>query len=232
MDGRFRVQHAPEQDVLHPGVGLHVVGKQIVHGLVAAKFQTTLPRAVDGRLLGRDHEEVAQQVAVAGRQMLAFVGVEREAVEAEAIDQKVRGLPRVALAHEVSIQFPVDDRKFLAREHSGVLVQGAQRLKLEHGPSPCVRADAGRPGARWRRVARRHRPDCAQGVELVVLPPYSPELQPAQCLWPVLREAVANDQVEDLAVLDHVLGDRCNTLTDDPDTIRGRTLFYWWPALA
>ncbi len=71
-----------------------------------------------------------------------------------------------------------------------------------------------------------------EGIELVVLPPYSPELQPAECLWPLLREAVANDHIDDLASLDHVLGDRCNVLTDDPDTIRGRTLFHWWPAFA
>jgi|AGTN01.1.fsa_nt_gi hypothetical protein len=71
-----------------------------------------------------------------------------------------------------------------------------------------------------------------EGIELVVLPPYSPELQPAECLWPLLREAVANDHIEDLADLDQILGDRCNALTDDPDTIRGRTLFHWWPAFA
>ena len=71
-----------------------------------------------------------------------------------------------------------------------------------------------------------------EGIELVVLPPYSPELQPAECLWPLLREAVANDHIKDLAVLDQVLGDCCNGLTDDPDMIRGRTLFHWWPAFA
>jgi hypothetical protein len=46
----------------------------------------------------------------------------------------------------------------------------------------------------------------------------------------VLRDAVANDHVADLNVLDEALGDRCNALTDDPDTIRGHTLFHWWPA--
>ena len=31
-----------------------------------------------------------------------------------------------------------------------------------------------------------------QGIELFYLPPYTPELQPAERLWPLLREAVAN----------------------------------------
>ena len=30
------------------------------------------------------------------------------------------------------------------------------------------------------------------GIELVYLPPYTPELQPAERIWPLLRESVAN----------------------------------------
>jgi hypothetical protein len=30
------------------------------------------------------------------------------------------------------------------------------------------------------------------GIRLVYLPPHSPELQPAECLWPVLDEPLAN----------------------------------------
>ena len=36
------------------------------------------------------------------------------------------------------------------------------------------------------------------GIHLVFLPAYSPELQPAEHLWPVVHEAVANRRVEKL----------------------------------
>ena len=67
------------------------------------------------------------------------------------------------------------------------------------------------------------------GIELMVLPPYSPELQPAEHLWPLTDEALANDHFETLDDLDETLAERCRILADDPDQISANTLFSWWP---
>lgn len=67
------------------------------------------------------------------------------------------------------------------------------------------------------------------GVILVFLPPYTPQLQPAERLWPLANEAVANRSFPDLATLDNVLAERCRTLSANPKTIRTATLWHWWP---
>jgi len=61
------------------------------------------------------------------------------------------------------------------------------------------------------------------------LPPYSPELQPAERLWPLANEAVANRCFEDLAALSDALEPHCLALARQPEVIRGHTLFRWWP---
>lgn len=63
----------------------------------------------------------------------------------------------------------------------------------------------------------------------VFLPPYSPELQPAERLWPLANEAVANRCFDDLSALSEALEPRCLALARQPELIRGRTLFGWWP---
>lgn len=67
------------------------------------------------------------------------------------------------------------------------------------------------------------------GIELMFLPAYSPELQPAEHLWPLTDEALANTHFETLDDLGEALAERCRILADDPDQIRANTLFRWWP---
>jgi hypothetical protein len=71
-----------------------------------------------------------------------------------------------------------------------------------------------------------------EGIELAFLPPYTPELQPAEHLWPLANEAVANKYFATLADLDAALGERCRALAAMPETIKGVTNFSWWPAAA
>ena len=66
-----------------------------------------------------------------------------------------------------------------------------------------------------------------EGITLVFLPPYSPELQPAGRLWPLVDEPVANRHFATLADLDAVVAERCRRL--DPAAIRPHTVFHWWP---
>lgn len=74
---------------------------------------------------------------------------------------------------------------------------------------------------------------CARGVSvppnvfLRFLPPYTPELNPAECLWPLVREAVANRMFPDLDTLEKTLIRRCRWCLRHPQTIRGRTGFQW-----
>ena len=69
-------------------------------------------------------------------------------------------------------------------------------------------------------------------MRLEFLPPYSPELQPAERLWPPTDEAVVNRHFADLAELDAVLAERCPALCDQPEAIQASTHFHWWPGAA
>jgi transposase len=66
-----------------------------------------------------------------------------------------------------------------------------------------------------------------EGISLVFLPPYSPELQPAEHLWPLVDEAVVNTHFAALEALEATVAARCRQL--DATTIRPHTDFHWWP---
>src|SRR4051794_35900698 len=70
-----------------------------------------------------------------------------------------------------------------------------------------------------------------EGICLEFLPPYSPELQPAEHLWPLINEPLANRYFTTLADLDQALGERCCDLADDDDRIKSPPNFFWWPFL-
>jgi transposase len=65
------------------------------------------------------------------------------------------------------------------------------------------------------------------GITLAFLPPCSPELQPAERLWPLVDEPVANRRFATLADLDAVVAERCRRL--DASVIKPHTHFHWWP---
>ena len=68
-----------------------------------------------------------------------------------------------------------------------------------------------------------------KGLELVFLPPYSPELQPAERLWALTDVALKNRHFASLADLHATLAATCQTLETCPDQVRANTLFHWWP---
>ena len=69
-----------------------------------------------------------------------------------------------------------------------------------------------------------------EGITLEFLPPYSPELQPAERLWPLTNEGVANVLFRDLAALEAALARRCVELHAQPALLRSHTRYQWWPA--
>ena len=71
--------------------------------------------------------------------------------------------------------------------------------------------------------------ECPEGIELVFLPPYSPELQPAEHLWSLCDEALVNKNFASLAEMESALEKRCCQLSEQTEKIRSTTLFHWWP---
>jgi hypothetical protein len=64
-------------------------------------------------------------------------------------------------------------------------------------------------------------------VALYRLPPCTPELQPVEPLWPLLREAVANRELADLADLEGRVRRRAEWLAGHPEVARGVVGFHW-----
>ncbi len=71
-----------------------------------------------------------------------------------------------------------------------------------------------------------------EGIRLVYLPPYTPELQPAETLWVHVDEPIVNKHFDTLAELDAVVAERCVVLEKDCDLIRSQAGFHWWPKRA
>jgi len=80
-------------------------------------------------------------------------------------------------------------------------------------------------GAGWHTSGTLVIPD---GIDLVFLPPASPELQPAERLWPLVDEPVANRTFADLDDLEEVLVRRCRVLARDRRRIKAHTRYHWW----
>ncbi|HET8852468.1 MAG TPA: transposase, partial [Ktedonobacteraceae bacterium] len=68
-----------------------------------------------------------------------------------------------------------------------------------------------------------------EGIHLLFLPPYSPELQPCERLWPLSNEGIANRSFRTLDDLEEAQVQRCVVLQDQPEVIRSLTHFHWWP---
>ena len=82
-----------------------------------------------------------------------------------------------------------------------------------------------------------------EGIHLEFMPSHSPEvcrgeasprstsieLQPAERLWPLTNEPIANRTFDNLEELEEVLFHRCLALLKQPDLIAGLTCFHWWP---
>ena len=95
------------------------------------------------------------------------------------------------------------------------------------GAGPSKRVVLVLDGAGWHRAGDLVVPE---GIHLVRLPAYSPELQPAERIWPLIHEVIANRTVPDMESLVTTINARCNYLTDHPHLVQGRTAYHWWPA--
>ena len=71
-----------------------------------------------------------------------------------------------------------------------------------------------------------------EGIRLVHLPPYTPELQPAETLWAHVDEPIANRHFDTLAELDAAVAHQCVALNADRDRVKAQAGFHWWPKRA
>jgi len=72
-----------------------------------------------------------------------------------------------------------------------------------------------------------------EGIHLEFLPSGSPELQPAERLWPLTNEGVANNGLfEEIEQIEQALMERCMQLLEQTETIKGLTNYHWWPQTA
>jgi transposase len=80
--------------------------------------------------------------------------------------------------------------------------------------------------AGWHTSLRLRVPD---HVYLHFLPAYSPELQPAEHLWPLTNAPLINRHFASIEELEEAQAQRCVALQAQPALIRSTTLFHWWP---
>jgi transposase len=80
--------------------------------------------------------------------------------------------------------------------------------------------------AGWHSTQRLRVPD---HLHLLFLPPYSPELQPSEHLWPLTNSALVNRHFVSIEELEDAQAARCVALQARPDLVRSTTRFSWWP---
>jgi len=68
----------------------------------------------------------------------------------------------------------------------------------------------------------------SEGIQLCFLPAYSPELQPAERIWPLINEVVANRAYKSLEELEVVVGNRMEQLEGQSAVIKAHCHYHWW----
>ena len=71
-----------------------------------------------------------------------------------------------------------------------------------------------------------------EGMHILFQPAYAPEVQPAERLWEVSDEALANQCFDTIEALVKAQEEHCVHIRTQRESIRSRTLYYWWPLLA
>ena len=69
-------------------------------------------------------------------------------------------------------------------------------------------------------------------IRFYYLPPYSPELQPAEHLWALSDAPLVNACFQNLDQLETLQAERCLWLQDHPDLVHSTANFHWWPQCA
>ncbi len=171
------------------------------------------------------------------------MGPRRDAFGVKADDEESVGAPRAkaycegkeTLRVALSVRFhsSLHRRSPLAHpshgQRGGLLLGALSLRQREIGASKDQRILLVLDQAGWHTGKEAEVPE---GIHLEFLPARSPELQPAERLWPLANEAVANRLFEDLSQLEETLAERCVALLEQTELIRSLTLYHWWPDAA
>jgi transposase len=66
-------------------------------------------------------------------------------------------------------------------------------------------------------------------ITLLSLPAYTPELNPGERVWPLVKEGVANQAHDTLDQLEQQVCSRCQKIS--AEEVSALTNYYWWPKL-
>lgn len=81
-------------------------------------------------------------------------------------------------------------------------------------------------GATAHRAKSLHIPE---RLTLVSLPAYTPELNPTERLWAVVKEGVANRSFDTLDTLEAAVCSRCQRISAAPQQVTVLTSYHWLP---
>jgi transposase len=109
---------------------------------------------------------------------------------------------------------------------AGAMGLALREFARDEGIGPGKRAVLALDRAGWHAAKGLALPE---GVHLAFLPAASPELQPAERLWGLVDEPIANRALADLDELEGVLVARCRELEGERARIKARTRYHWWP---
>ena len=68
-----------------------------------------------------------------------------------------------------------------------------------------------------------------KGILLVQLPARTPELNPSERLWPLLKESVANESYQSLTEMEDVVVEKIKSLSEEKEMLSSRTKYHWLP---
>jgi transposase len=68
-------------------------------------------------------------------------------------------------------------------------------------------------------------------ITIEALPAYSPELNPSERLWPLVKEGVANHTQQSLDELEETICRRCQAISKQPAQVKALTNYHWWPTV-
>ncbi len=67
-----------------------------------------------------------------------------------------------------------------------------------------------------------------EGIEIEFLPPYSPELQPAERLWKLVDEPLVNQYFETINEIEDILVERCCVVSEMKHEVGKLTNYHWF----
>ena len=78
--------------------------------------------------------------------------------------------------------------------------------------------------------AHRAQLEIPEGIELVRIPAYTPELNPSERLWSPLREVAANRSFEQIEEMEDALINEMKDLSKQKEYLSGMTNYHWLPS--